>query len=217
MLLLVVADGDVGRPVEQDVSRHEARIGEQAQRGVLAVLAGLFLELRHAVHPADARHAVEHPGELGMAGNAALVEDDMLLRVDAGSEERGGDRPGLLPQVVMDELGRDRVQVDDAVDAVVALLQGDELADRAEIIAQMQIARGLHAGKDAGGDVAHGRRLRNWQRGRELPRVMAEGTGTIKRPAPAQDAAGGGGGRLRFRTARNSRRSAAPVASAKAK
>jgi hypothetical protein len=64
-----------------------ARIGEQAERGVLAVLAGLVLELGHAVHPADARDAVEDPGELGVLRHAALVEDDVLLRVDAGGDE----------------------------------------------------------------------------------------------------------------------------------
>src|SRR6202035_1087189 len=51
------------------------------------------------------------------------------------------------------ELGRvlprlDRVHVDDAVDAVVALLQRDELDDRAEIVAEMQVTGRLHAGKD---------------------------------------------------------------------
>jgi hypothetical protein len=48
----------------------------------------------------------------------------------------------------VDELGGDRVQVDDAVDAVVLLLQGNELADGAEIVAEMEIARRLDAGKD---------------------------------------------------------------------
>jgi hypothetical protein len=58
----------------------------------------------------------------------ALVEDDVLLRVDAGGEERGGDRARLVLQIGMDELGGQRMQVDDAIDAVGCLLQGDELA-----------------------------------------------------------------------------------------
>ena len=55
----------------------------------------------------------------------------------------------------------DGVQIDDAVEAVVGLLQLDEFDDRAEIVAKMQIAGGLHAGKDALGEAGHVmRRLR---------------------------------------------------------
>ncbi len=55
----------------------------------------------------------------------------------------------------------DGVQIDDAIEAFVALLQLDEFDDGAEIVAKMQIAGGLHAGKDALGEVRHVmRRLR---------------------------------------------------------
>ena len=43
----------------------------------------------------------------------------------------------------------DRVQIDDAVDAVVRLLHGDVVADGAEVIAEMQGAGRLRAGEDA--------------------------------------------------------------------
>src|SRR5581483_10614872 len=43
---------------------------------------------------------------------------------------------------------RDGVQIDHAIDAVILLLQRHELDDRAEIIAEVQIAGGLHPGKD---------------------------------------------------------------------
>src|SRR5262249_48902627 len=42
----------------------------------------------------------------------------------------------------------DRVQVDHTVKTVIALLQGHELDDGAEVVAEMQIASGLHPGKD---------------------------------------------------------------------
>ena len=41
----------------------------------------------------------------------------------------------------------DGVQIDDAIDAVVAILQLDEAFDGAEIIAEVQVAGRLHAGK----------------------------------------------------------------------
>ena len=130
VLLLVLADRHVGGPVDQDVGRHQLRIGVEPDRGVLAVLAGLLLELRHAVEPADAGDAVEDPGELGVLGHLALVEDDVRLRVDAGGEEGRG-RPRGSASL---QLGRilphgDRVQVDDAVDAVVRVLQRHEALD----------------------------------------------------------------------------------------
>ena len=134
--------------VDQDVGCHQRRIGEQAQRDVLAVLAGLFLELRHAAHPAHAGDAVEDPGELRVLGHHRLVEDDLLGAVDAGRQEGRGDLArlrgklgGLLPD-------RDRVLVDHAVEALVVVLQAREVADRAEIIAEMEIAGGLHPRKD---------------------------------------------------------------------
>ena len=66
-----------------------------------------------------------------MAGDAALVEDDMLHGIDAGRDEGGRDLAGggsELRRVVPD---RHRMEVDHAVEAVVTLLQGHEPGDRA--------------------------------------------------------------------------------------
>ena len=53
-------------------------------------------------------------------------------------------------EVVVDECRRQRMHVDHAIDAVMAFLQGNEFADGAEIVAEMQIAGRLDAGKDKG-------------------------------------------------------------------
>lgn len=42
------------------------------------------------------------------------------------------------------------MQIDDAIDAVIVFLQRHELADRAEIVAEMEIACRLDAGKTSG-------------------------------------------------------------------
>src|SRR5262249_3205678 len=108
----------------------------------------LLLELGHAVEPTHAGDAIEYPGELGVLGNLALVEHDMRLGIDAGRDEGGrhlADRARQLGWVLP---GGDGVQVNHAIAAVVALRQLDESLDRAEIIAEMQIAGRLHAGKD---------------------------------------------------------------------
>lgn len=77
-----------------------------------------------------------------MARYGGLVEDDVALWIDAGCEKCRGDGARLAFQVLMDELCRDRMQVDDAIDAVVAVLQRDEALDGAEIVAEMEVAVG---------------------------------------------------------------------------
>ena len=52
MLLLVVANRDMGRAIDQNVGRHQHRIIVKPNGSVLTVLAGLLLELRHPVEPA---------------------------------------------------------------------------------------------------------------------------------------------------------------------
>ena len=145
MLLLVLADRHVRGPVDQDVGRHQVRIGVEPHRGVLAVLAGLVLELGHAVEPAEAGDAIEHPGELRMLGDLALVEDDVLRRIDAGGEERRRDFADLPVQVLGVLRHGDRVHVDHAIDAVMRLLHRHEALDGPEIIAEVEVAGGLNA------------------------------------------------------------------------
>ena len=151
MLLLVLADRHMGGAIDQDVGRHQHRIVVEADRRVLAVLAGLLLELGHAVEPAEPRHAVEDPGQLGVSGDLALVEDDVLLRIDAAAMKAAVTSRVLRassagpPQTDAGVIG---VQVDDAIEAVVRLLQLDEVDDRAEVIAEMQIAGRLDARKN---------------------------------------------------------------------
>ena len=82
-----------------------------------------------------------------MLGDLALVEDDVLLRIDAAGDERRGHLADVARQLGRVLPDRDRVQVDDAIDAVVAVLQLHEFLDGAEIIAEMQVSGRLHAGK----------------------------------------------------------------------
>ncbi len=148
MLLLVLADRHMGGAINQNVGRHQRWIRIESDRGILPVLAGLLLELGHAVEPAEAGDAIEYPGELGVFGDLALVEHDVFFRIDAAGDKGGGDFAdrlgqfrGLLPH-------GDRVQIDDAIDAVVTVLQFDEALDGAEIVAEMQVAGRLNAGKN---------------------------------------------------------------------
>ena len=72
MLLLVLADRNVGGLVKQDVRGLQHGIGEQTDRRAFAVLARLLLELRHSVEPADARGALQQPSQLRVRRDRAL-------------------------------------------------------------------------------------------------------------------------------------------------
>src|SRR5262245_52392745 len=119
-----------------------------------------------------------------MLPHAALVEDDVSLRVDAGCQKRRGDlarRP--------DQLGRflphgDRVEVDHAIDAVVARLELDEAADRAEIVAEVKVAGWLDAGKDKRLEGGHEYPRGLWRavsRAAKFERLMDEPQIRVKR------------------------------------
>jgi hypothetical protein len=82
-------------------------------------------------------------------GDLALVEDDVFFGVDAAGKKRSGHLACGERQFARVLPDRDGVHVHDAVDAVIAILQRDELGDRAEIIAEMQVARGLYTRKYA--------------------------------------------------------------------
>src|ERR1700733_1241563 len=147
MLLLVVADRNMRRPIDENVGGHQHWIVVKSDRRVLPVLARFLLELGHAVEPAESRDAVEPPGEFSMLGDPALVEDDIGLRVDAAGKKGRrhlARRAGKLLRLVRQ---RHRVQV-------------DEPLDRAKIVAEVQIACRLNAGKHALGKLRHLRPVR---------------------------------------------------------
>ena len=68
-----------------------------------------------------------------------------FLGIDPTGDEGRGDLANGLRQLDGILPHRDRMQIDDAIDAVVAVLQLDEALDGAEIVAEVQIAGGLHA------------------------------------------------------------------------
>ena len=83
-----------------------------------------------------------------MFGDLTLVEHDILSGIDAAGEECRGDLADRERQFARILPDGDGVQVDDAVDAIKTILQLDKALDGAEIIAEMEIASRLHAGKN---------------------------------------------------------------------
>ena len=97
VLALIVADWYLLGVVEQDVARHQDRVGEQTH--AIALLAtGLLLELGHAAEFTVGRDAFEQPAHLRVHRHAALHEERGDFGVDARGEQRGDAVQRLLAQ-----------------------------------------------------------------------------------------------------------------------
>ncbi len=148
MLLLVFPHWHVARLVDENVRRHQNRVSIKTEAGHISMLSGLLLELCHPIEPAERGQATEQPSQLGVSGDHALVEDRTMFRVDTGGDISSSHLTGRSTQLGgILRLG-ERVQVDDAEYALEVVLQHNPIANGSEIIAEMQIAGRLDAGKN---------------------------------------------------------------------
>ncbi len=148
MLHLVLADRNEVRTVDDDVGGHQHGISEQADTGVDALLH--FLLVRHRpLQQAHVRHRAENPGEFGNLGNIGLAEEDGAVGVESEGQVIQGDVQRVLPQCFRVVDGRQGVIVGDEIEALRLVLQGDVLANGAEVVAEVQLARRLDAAEDA--------------------------------------------------------------------
>jgi len=90
-----------------------------------------------------------------MFGNPALVEDDVALGVDPAGDEGGRHGARRLAKLLGIVRHRHRMQVDDAIEAMVRRLHLDEAFQSAEIIAEVKASRRLNAGEDEFGKLGH--------------------------------------------------------------
>ena len=79
----------------------------------------------------------------------ALDEDGALRRVEAGGKEHSCERPGLGTQLLRVVRYGEGVQVDYAEEVLLLRLPIDPSLDRPQVVAQMDVARGLNAAEDA--------------------------------------------------------------------
>ena len=151
MLALVVADRDRRGVVEQDVGRHQDRVGEEAGPHRLLALS-LVLELGHPPQLADGRRALEQPGQPRVLRHVALDEEGAAVGIEPDGEQVEGGVERVRTQLGRVDLDGEGVQVDHAVEGVVALLERHPVPEGPEIVSQGEVARG----GDAGEDPVHG-------------------------------------------------------------
>ena len=149
MLDLVLADGhDVG-VVDQNVGRHQHRIGEQP--GVGADPAGLLILVGNAALQQAHRCAAEKdPAELGHLGHVRLQEQGGAIRIEPQGQQIERRVERVAPQLRRVADRRQGVQIGNEIKGRFGLvLQVDVLPNCAEVIAPMETPGGLDAGKNA--------------------------------------------------------------------
>ena len=156
MLTLVLTHGDTVGAVEEDVSCHQGRVGEQACVHVVGVGSGLVLELGHPAQFAVHGVAVQDPGQLSVLGHMGLNEDDALLGVQTTGDKLGEEFHALAAQVSRVLADGDGVHVGHAVQGVVVILKSDPVAHSAQVVAQGDLAAGLGSAEDDFFIVFHG-------------------------------------------------------------
>src|SRR5436190_1814167 len=122
VLQLVLADRHERGAIQQHVGRLEHRVVEQPGGDALLALC-LVLELRLALELTERRHRVEQPVELAVLRDVRLHEHDRPLGVEADGEQPDRHFDGPLGEARHLVRLRDGVQIDDAEQAVVLLLQ----------------------------------------------------------------------------------------------
>ena len=149
VLTLVVAHGDLLGVVEQDVSRHESRIGEQPGGDELGLaFVGLVLELGHPAQLAVGHHALHDPRQFGVFVYVALHENRRHIGVESDGEECRGELDGLSTDDARTFRDREGMEIDDPVEDVLVVLTGDPVGECAEIVPEVDGSRRLDAGED---------------------------------------------------------------------
>ena len=113
MLLLIDANRDKVRLVQQDVGGHQHRVGEQAGVDVFRVLGAFVLELRHARQLSELRVARQYPGKLCVRAHMALDKQDGFFRIDTARHKQRQRRNCIVAQGFRLLADGHRMHVDD--------------------------------------------------------------------------------------------------------
>jgi hypothetical protein len=94
---------------------------------------------------ADRSDAGEHPGQLGVPVHVRLHDNGRDAGIDSGGQKKRGDLGDLMAELTGILKGRDGVEVDDAEDALVVVLDADPAFQSAQVVADVEISRRLNA------------------------------------------------------------------------
>ena len=147
MLALVVAHRDGRGVVEEDVGRHQCGVGEERDACRLLSLS-LVLELRHPPQLAHGDRALQQPGQSGVLGDVALDEEGATVGIEPDGQQVQGRIERVGAQVGRLDLRGEGMEVDHAVEGVVAVLEGNPVPEGPEVVPQREVAGRRNAGED---------------------------------------------------------------------
>ena len=97
------------------------------------------------VQPAERRKALHDPACLGVFAHVRLNEQLAVAQVQPGGQVDGSELARAVMQLLWVNRQRDGMEIDDTEDVVVLCLRLRPVAYRAQVVAQVQVARGLNA------------------------------------------------------------------------
>ena len=148
VLALVIPDRDDSGVVEQNVRCHQNRILQQPIADCLGFF-GFRFELRHAFEPTEGRDTGQQPAKFGMLRHAGLDGERTDGWVNPGSEVKPGDLANFFAQLFRLLVHRNSVEINDAKNALVFMLQLDPITEGAKVVAYMKVSGRLHPGEDS--------------------------------------------------------------------
>ena len=122
-----------------------AGIGEQAGIDVRGILAHLVLERGRTLQLAHIGVHAEQQRQFGHLRHVALHVDGSHVGVDARGEGLGKHRPDVLVQARRVVMRSQRMVIRDEKVAFRIVLHSDEIAQRPEIVSQMELSGGSDA------------------------------------------------------------------------
>ncbi len=141
MLFLVLAYGNRFRLIQQYVRRHEHGIIEKPHVYVFGIALALFLKLSHAARLAELSVTVKHPSEFGVSRNVRLQKQHALFGIYAERKIHCEHFERVFAKYRRLQTHRYAVQVRNAVHAVVCVLHGNPIFERARIASERWSAR----------------------------------------------------------------------------
>ena len=147
---LVLAHRHEVSVVEEDVRRHECRIGEQSRIDVVRVLSHLVLEGGATLKFANVGVHVEEEVEFDDFGNVALHVERDTFGVETRREVVNDDFFNIASDVVRVRVGGEAMIVsnEEIAISVIELLQTYEVLQGTEVVAEMKRSRRSDAGND---------------------------------------------------------------------
>ncbi len=149
---LILADGNVGGLIHQDVGSHEHGIAEESVGVEILLLEILLLLLvgRDAFEPAQRGHHGEQQVEFGVLRHMRLDEDGRLLGIESGGEpvESHFKDVGLDPRGIS-VIGGESMPVGDKEKAIVFVLEPGPVLQRSDVVANVQFTCRSHAAEYA--------------------------------------------------------------------